>query len=559
MLIFFLNIGTCFSQYYFNKPIYNFDTSISNGCYGWGSNVLSIKDSIYVLSSLAKYSNFSKPYMVLSKYNDTGKIFNSHYYFDDSTNFALYNQVSSNLIKTHDGGIAYQISSMSYPINQVVKTNIIFVKCNSNGDTVITKKYRIASLSTDSIVNFAKYIIQLPDSSYIISGQITLFTYNYDSNFIMHLSPQGDLLWERTFGTNTVANLNTGLWYQDGKIKIAVIGDNYKQRDFYYSKMHIFEYDVQGNQIGHVTLPQQSILIGKLFNKYNEKYTSFFGLSDTLNDYRIIDSTNYQGMIKGTELTMSLGLLDNQYRIKWRYLIPSDTFVDYNQPARWMIPSGSIRLHDGTILWYGCRSITTDYTNINNNNTTFTHWLLKTDSLGNRIWDRVLPSGGVHSNIYTAYTSHVCEADNGDLILVGMCKEQGYVARAVFMRVDSNGMLSPTDSGLAGTDFMGYSPYPSLLQTFMYPDAIIEIGAVGKTELKVFPNPAQNQLYIMYNIHKNGRLIIMDINGKTVLQKNINFKNNQLELDVSMLVSGMYILSIANDKESRVQKFIKAR
>lgn len=74
-------------------------------------------------------------------------------------------------------------------------------------------------------------------------------------------------------------------------------------------------------------------------------------------------------------------------------------------------------------------------------------------------------------------------------------------------------------------------------------------GAAG--EVTVFPNPITNVLFITGV--KNYNAILMDINGKTVMQFNDLYEG----IDVSSLSNGMYFLKVESEGSVTIEKIIK--
>ena len=72
------------------------------------------------------------------------------------------------------------------------------------------------------------------------------------------------------------------------------------------------------------------------------------------------------------------------------------------------------------------------------------------------------------------------------------------------------------------------------------------------SDIKVFPNPVQDKISIDLGQNHNWedlQLSITSIEGKTVFQKQINEKGNLLEVDLSNLTSGLFIIQISNLSE----------
>lgn len=86
--------------------------------------------------------------------------------------------------------------------------------------------------------------------------------------------------------------------------------------------------------------------------------------------------------------------------------------------------------------------------------------------------------------------------------------------------------------------------------------------ALTKNEnLRVLSNPMNDVLQFTYNGHdlNEADIKITDVTGKVVLYKmRYNLKDNQVnEINISKLMSGIYYLSLGNEKDNKTIKFIK--
>jgi len=101
------------------------------------------------------------------------------------------------------------------------------------------------------------------------------------------------------------------------------------------------------------------------------------------------------------------------------------------------------------------------------------------------------------------------------------------------------------------------------------PDAIISVtvipqGSLGiqmnviSDKIKIYPNPATDKLIIdlqqLKNL-QNTTLSIYDIQGKLLLQQEIN--QQQTELNISSFAKGFYVVKVRNDLDRMVSKFVK--
>ncbi len=81
---------------------------------------------------------------------------------------------------------------------------------------------------------------------------------------------------------------------------------------------------------------------------------------------------------------------------------------------------------------------------------------------------------------------------------------------------------------------------------------------VSLNDFKIYPNPVGNSLNISTVLSKIN-IQLYDMSGNTVLNKKIEKGNNNLELNVSQLVSGNYMMIVkdSNDKTVYTTKIIK--
>lgn len=75
-------------------------------------------------------------------------------------------------------------------------------------------------------------------------------------------------------------------------------------------------------------------------------------------------------------------------------------------------------------------------------------------------------------------------------------------------------------------------------------------------EWSVYPNPANDVLYIECNVDFDGKIEIYNLMGSKMLQKSVvSNGSNKIEMDVSLLKDGVYMLMV-RDKENN---FIKTQ
>ncbi|WP_405380317.1 T9SS type A sorting domain-containing protein [Maribacter sp. LLG6340-A2] len=76
--------------------------------------------------------------------------------------------------------------------------------------------------------------------------------------------------------------------------------------------------------------------------------------------------------------------------------------------------------------------------------------------------------------------------------------------------------------------------------------------------VKVFPNPATNVVNIIGILNTStAQITIRDINGNQVLHHQWRIKNNALNIPISNLKKGIYLISIRSDLQTIQRKFYK--
>jgi len=84
----------------------------------------------------------------------------------------------------------------------------------------------------------------------------------------------------------------------------------------------------------------------------------------------------------------------------------------------------------------------------------------------------------------------------------------------------------------------------------------------SKKEIKIYPNPAKNELILVFKLpEQDFLLIITDLNGKVLLFEKLEntFKGLQKKIDISAIPEGLYILKLTNPDNTYHHKLIIRR
>jgi len=101
--------------------------------------------------------------------------------------------------------------------------------------------------------------------------------------------------------------------------------------------------------------------------------------------------------------------------------------------------------------------------------------------------------------------------------------------------------------------FLGYG-IPDMQMALNLALSVTEFETV---QSKIYPNPVNNILYVqLSSVSENTEVTIYNVLGKVVLQQKLSELNSSI--DVSSFSSGLYMLSISSNKNSKTFKLIKS-
>ena len=90
---------------------------------------------------------------------------------------------------------------------------------------------------------------------------------------------------------------------------------------------------------------------------------------------------------------------------------------------------------------------------------------------------------------------------------------------------------------------------------FVTPYVDVPTYTESRSDLKLWPNPAQDLLNVESEKNQMESISILDMNGKTILHKNIT--DFQTILDISFLSSGVYFIKAIYQEGIAIEKFVK--
>ena len=133
---------------------------------------------------------------------------------------------------------------------------------------------------------------------------------------------------------------------------------------------------------------------------------------------------------------------------------------------------------------------------------------------------------------------------------------QGFVKFSIDLQ---EGLASGTMIENTAGIYFDYNPVVltnTVVNTLKMPDEITTPAA--ETNIHVYPNPAENKIFIAGLQTENYEVTISDITGKLVHSESLAGNGNTQTLDISFLPAGIYLIKITEDNISlEVQKIVK--
>ena len=353
------------------------------------------------------------------------------------------------------------------------------------------------SFGSDTMINSPQHLIETADKGFLLVGQ-TYYSaasgINDGDMAAIKTDSLGNVQWSKTFGgTNYDAGLSS-LSTPDGGFLILGMTRSFGagQRDAYLVKT-----DSLGNQEWQKTYGTQA----------NESGWGIIALND--GNYLMGGGGGYPGGSGWAKLIKINGLGTVIWQKTYNYQGANDSYIYW-----------PTELTDGSIVAEG---LTTTAGESN------AGWLLKTDSNGNEIWQQKY-----NYNNYVDLFYNVLPTEDEGFLLSGWC-----------LNPASN---NTTDAWLLKVDSLGCP----------YPNCTVGIEEESKkVAFNLWPNPAVNELHIELHGSARTNLVLHDAIGRVVLQKTLNEKENTVEL--STIPAGIYNAEIDIGKEKYFKKLIIAK
>ncbi len=384
--VFFTNAQTTY---------FNHSYDIKSG-YNSATSVAVINDG-YVY--IGQYVNTVKRQMVIAKTDLNGDTLWAKRY--GMAPEIYYTGSCGGLVETMDGGFALCGTYMDSTGGQV---DLLFVKFDSVGDTLWTKKYG------GNKWDVGNGCVQLTDKSYILFGRTESYGNGQDDFYLIKIDSSGNQLWQKTYG----ATKNENGHYIEQTFDKGFILSGWT-----------YSYGA-GSYDGYVV---------KIDSNGNFQWQKTFGQLE--GDWCYASQTSDSGFIISGTMTIGPFSDDQGFLAKLNKNGDKQWQKTYGWQYMDMFDIAAVELNDGSFVVAGSRRDSTSHIN---------GWLMKVTPLGDSLWSRIFQSGSL--SVVNYFWDLECTWDNG-FIMVGAGLES--TQDAWLVKVDSFGCLIPGCDTLGDT------------------------------------------------------------------------------------------------------------
>lgn len=178
-------------------------------------------------------------------------------------------------------------------------------------------------------------------------------------------------------------------------------------------------------------------------------------------------------------------------------------------------------------------------------------WIIKTDSLGNKQWDKTY-GGSLNDRIAT-----IREISSGEYI-VGVASNSPVSGEKTLGTVGNTGAYDFWILRLSTA--AGFAKQPKAVTAAESVITIDKSAPITRTlSMFVSPNPAKNTANVTYNSTTNKKisLKVFDISGKTVFSNNLTGVKGSYAVDITRLAPGTYYFVLSNGASTVTKTVIK--
>ncbi len=440
-----------------------------------------------------------------------------------------YDQEGQDILPTADGG--YLICG--YTTNSTINDcDVLLIKSDWFGNELWRKTFGGAK------PDFPYHMLATSDGNYFLVGYSQSYGGGDYDILLLKVSPNGDLLWQKTYGGNGNDLARDIIATSDGNYMIVGWSKAAGQPD---NNANLIKIDPAGTEIWNKKFGSSADDFGNCIKTTSDggyiMVGQTYGLGASGGDAWLV-KLNSSG---DTTWTKRFGGAQNDEGY-YLTVAPDGGFVFLVRDSSNAGQDIDVRMiktdASGTVLWnkvYGGNQKDTPKMVQNTADGGFIvaaisrsfgwinpdMWILKCTSTGDTTWTRHY-GGAANEHCYV-----VREMSDGSYIAVGKAASYGPDFDPIFVKMNSQGTLVV---GLEESqDLVGF---------------------------KVYPNPVRNELSFTVANNSTAKFFIQDVSGRYL---NVEFTTHSdlITTDVSHLNSGIYLLTVVSEGRRQTVKIIK--
>jgi hypothetical protein len=360
---------------------------------------------------------------------------------------------ASFVVQTIDGGYALIGFTTSSSAGEV---DFWLVKTDSNGNKLWNKTYG------GSDFDFASSGLQTNDGGYIIAGSTWSFGAGDEDFWLVKTDSNGNKLWDRTYGGNKPDGANCVIQTADGGYALAGYTASFGAVDIGASDFWLVKTDSNGNKLWTKTYGGTNNEIAESLAQTSDGGYILAGYTQSLGDWRgdfWLVKTDSNGNKLWSQTYGGSGYDRAESVIQttdggYAFAGHTNSFQADNQRVLGLVKTDSVgnrqwNLTYGKVAESACCVIQTKEegfaivaTSVSyNQGASYAFWLVKTDSNGNKLWDKTYGGNGESDEACS-----FIQTTDGGYALAGTTTSLGVYPDFLLVKTDENGATTDSPS-----------------------------------------------------------------------------------------------------------------
>lgn len=438
-----------------------------------------------------------------------------------------------------------------------------------------------------NITSVSPKIVEANDGNFYF---MTASNEHTGSTLIVKFSSAGSLLWQKIYYITT-GNMNSF------SLSKAIVGDN----GFLFGggQCTLNNYVIKCDQTGNIEWQTQ------YYYPLSTGVTTCLSIIPDGNNYVLTSSYNVNSLLISKVSALGTVVSQSAYTYTGMQIVPIK-MVKLNQNGGYAVVGNYNNSNDNKTEFVAIYNSLLELLSFNELTVTYTQFTLR-DIVAINNGRNVVVSGNIYDN--SAFNQAVvCLSNTGSVVwkkraegnvgsnrnveFRGITQKGNYIVNAghgyndgsVISMLDTNGnglcnnitfnlvnshktlalqtsSITPTTSTVLNSTVNYTHNSLGSYSKYIYCGELSTMDIESSTPLfSIFPNPAQDKVYISFSMNtigQNASILIYDLTGKLICKYSNLGTNNQVEIDTSNLKQGVYLIQIkGNNGLSEVRKLI---